>query len=55
MMLNVNIVEFKKNSIIFQNLFRTKIDEQKAEIERLEGILDVKVESEKTHVGMCLK
>jgi len=31
--------------------FRQKIDEQKAEIERLERILDGKVEAEKKNIG----
>jgi len=31
--------------------FRQKIDEQKAEIERLEQILDGKVEAEKKNIG----
>lgn len=33
-------------------LSRQRVDEQKEEIERLEGILEVKVDTEKKHVGM---
>jgi len=35
-------------------LFRQKVDEQKAEIERLELILDGKVEAEKKNIGKTL-
>jgi hypothetical protein len=33
-------------------LFRQKIDELTSEVSRLEGILDGKVENEKSHSGM---
>lgn len=37
---------------MYRILSRQRLDEQKEEIERLEGILEVKVDTEKKHVGM---
>ena len=37
--------------VFFVDFVRQKIEEQKAELERLEHILDTKVDNEKKHIG----
>jgi len=39
---------------LYVSVYRQKIDEQKADIERLEHILDSKVEVEKKNIGNFL-